>query len=771
MDNFLQQIFAILTTPPGNLIYHLALAFATMAALQAVLAARKASHFIYTRRILFGLVVLLAGQIVLFAFSGLSWQGLANPHLLLPPLERAVTAISLIWIIWLWSFPTPARFADIATGLLNFAVLVLYLFTLTAWNNQLSAPSFNASGLDWSWQVFSIFIATAGILLLLFQRPAGWGFGFTMLLFSIIGATLHLVWGEANGDFAAPVRLFQLCSYPLLPALAQHLHGISVSETTPSEIEGDQSDHKEWKKDPRAINSWVHLARRQDKETLYAGLTQAVAQTVMADLCYLIYSANNTDDINIVCGYDLLREERLPALHLEKNKLPALHGALQREKPLRLDHESQSTPDFEALAAATGLEKPGNLLLIPLSSQGKTRWGLLALSPYSNKAWDTEDQSFLMAIAEPVSQLLSQPDTAPANALKQESAKNEHGKIIPTGDEQQSALQIENLISVQKDLQTIIQSLQSENDQLRAALKTEPASKPDQPGNLQYFESELHLALEEVAHLQNALAGANMKILSLEMQNRNSNRESSDHKEVAASIVQEIRQPMASIVGYTDLLMTESVGILGELQRKFLERIKSSIERMNTLLSDLIRISNTVDEEIQYQPQVVDVTEVVDDALGETSSQLREKNITLRVDLPDSLPAIHADRDALQQIVIHLLQNAGAASPPEGIVDLRLRLQEDDNDFSYLLLQVTDTGGGIATEDLPRVFSRQYRAENPLIQGLGDTGVGLSIARTLTEAQGGRIWAESDPGRSTTFSVLLPIQSTSLVESETHQTE
>ncbi|NPV75879.1 MAG: HAMP domain-containing histidine kinase [Anaerolineae bacterium] len=771
MDNFLQQIFAILTTPPGNLIYHLALAFATMAALQAVLAARRASHFIYTRRILFGLAVLLAGQIVLFVFSGLSWQGLTNPHLLLPPLERAVTAISLIWIIWLWSFPTPARFADISTGLLNFAVLVLYLFTMTAWNNQLSAPSFNASGLDWSWQIFSIFIAIAGILLLLFRRPAGWGFGFSMLLFSITGAIFHLLQGATNGDFAAPVRLFQLCAYPLLPALAQHLHGISVPETTSPEIEGDQSDHKQWKKDPRTINSWVHLAWRQDKDALYAGLTQAVAQTITADLCYLMHSVSNTDDIKIVCGYDLLREERLPAIVLEKNKLPALHGALQREKPLRLDHENQSTPDFEALAAATGLKKPGNLLLIPLNSQGNARWGLLLLSPYSNKIWDTEDQTFLMAIAEPISKLLLHSETTPTTALQQESLKSEQDKILPTGIEQQSALQIENLISVQKDLQTIIESLQTENDQLRAALKTEAASKSEPPGNVQYFESELHLALEEVAHLQNALAGANMKILSLEMQNRNSNRESSDHKEVAASIVQEIRQPMASIVGYTDLLMTESVGILGELQRKFLERIKSSIERMNTLLSDLIRISNAVDEDVQYQPQVVDVTEVVDEALSETSSQLREKNITLRVDLPDSLPAIRADRDALQQIIIHLLQNAGAASPPEGIVDLRLRLQEDENDFSYMLLQVTDTGGGIATEDLPRVFSRQYRADNPLIQGLGDTGVGLSIARTLTEAQGGRIWAESNPGKSTTFSILLPIQSDTLVESETPQTE
>jgi len=74
------------------------------------------------------------------------------------------------------------------------------------------------------------------------------------------------------------------------------------------------------------------------------------------------------------------------------------------------------------------------------------------------------------------------------------------------------------------------------------------------------------------------------------------------------------------------------------------------------------------------------------------------------------------------------------------------------------LLQVTDSGGGIPAEDLTRVFSRLYRAENALIQGVGDTGVGLSIAKTLTEAQGGRIWVDTKIGAGSTFSVLLPVR-------------
>ena len=92
----------------------------------------------------------------------------------------------------------------------------------------------------------------------------------------------------------------------------------------------------------------------------------------------------------------------------------------------------------------------------------------------------------------------------------------------------------------------------------------------------------------------------------------------------------------------------------------------------------------------------------------------------------------------------------------EGNVYLRVQTKAEDGK-EYVLIQVSDTGGGIPLEDLPRVFTRLYRADNVLIQGVGDTGVGLSIAKTLTEAQKGRIWVESEVGTGSTFSVLLPI--------------
>jgi signal transduction histidine kinase len=197
------------------------------------------------------------------------------------------------------------------------------------------------------------------------------------------------------------------------------------------------------------------------------------------------------------------------------------------------------------------------------------------------------------------------------------------------------------------------------------------------------------------------------------------------------------------------------VGILGALQQKFIERIKASTERMGGLIEDMIQL-NTLEVGLSdLKPEAMDLNLILDNALAYTSSQVREKKISIHLDLSKRVPAVNADREALQQILIHLLQNAGAATPMDGTIRIKVQSTADEGQAS-VLIQVTDSGGGIPAEDLPRVFTRLYRADNVLIQGVGDTGVGLSIAKALTEAQRGRIWVESQPGTGATFNVLLP---------------
>jgi signal transduction histidine kinase len=202
--------------------------------------------------------------------------------------------------------------------------------------------------------------------------------------------------------------------------------------------------------------------------------------------------------------------------------------------------------------------------------------------------------------------------------------------------------------------------------------------------------------------------------------------------------------------------MGESVGILSALQRKFVERIKAASERIGGLVDDLIQITNLETGKMEFNSEEIDLNSIIDNAMAYTSTQIREKNITLRLDITEPPPHIQTDRDALQQILIHLLQNATAATHAEGNITLRVQMQSEKGSH-FISIQVADNGGGIASDDIPRVFARRYRAEHSLIQGLGDTGVGLSIARALVEAQNGRIWVETEAGVGSTFSVLMPV--------------
>jgi signal transduction histidine kinase len=232
--------------------------------------------------------------------------------------------------------------------------------------------------------------------------------------------------------------------------------------------------------------------------------------------------------------------------------------------------------------------------------------------------------------------------------------------------------------------------------------------------------------------------------------------------EVIASLTQELRQPMSSIIGYSDLLLSESVGLIGALQRKFLERIKASSERIGVLLDDLMRIMDIDSGNLNLSKEPVDLTGVIDDALRATETQYREKNLNLVCQVPPNLPPIQADRDALLQIFSHLLGNSGAASANDSEVHLTVQHETEQrpgaDPLHYLIISVSDTGGGIAAADQSRVFSRLYRADAPLIAGLGDNGMGLSITKALVEGHGGRVWVISDPGVGSTFYVLLPVE-------------
>jgi signal transduction histidine kinase len=225
------------------------------------------------------------------------------------------------------------------------------------------------------------------------------------------------------------------------------------------------------------------------------------------------------------------------------------------------------------------------------------------------------------------------------------------------------------------------------------------------------------------------------------------------------ALAQELRTPMTSITGYTDLLLGESVGIIGEMQRKFLQRVKANIERMGSMLNDLIGVTAIDSGELHLELEPIDVGTAIQEAIAGARAQLEERDLSLRLDLEQGLETIEADPNAFQQVVGNLISNACKASPVGTEIGVRAGYVTDEQTPgpARLVISVTDSGGGIAPEDQPRVFDRFYRAEQALIAGLGETGVGLSIVKALVEAHYGQVWVESEAGQGSTFALALPV--------------
>ena len=238
-----------------------------------------------------------------------------------------------------------------------------------------------------------------------------------------------------------------------------------------------------------------------------------------------------------------------------------------------------------------------------------------------------------------------------------------------------------------------------------------------------------------------------------------------ERQEAVVSLANEFRTPMTAITGYTDLLLGEQAGILTEMQQQFLERVKANVEQMGHLLNDLIRITSPDSRPIELAPQLVNLIEIIEQGITGLGARFRERKLAVQLDLLPNMTAVRADRDSLYQIMLRLLSNAASCSQEGTQVIIRATQHNADNDNgAYIRTSVIDTGGGIAPADYPRVFRRFYRARQPLIQGLGETGIGMAVAKALVETNGGRIWVESEAGKGSTFTFILPADVAALTE-------
>ncbi|RUS48817.1 cell wall metabolism sensor histidine kinase WalK [Cohnella sp. AR92] len=223
-------------------------------------------------------------------------------------------------------------------------------------------------------------------------------------------------------------------------------------------------------------------------------------------------------------------------------------------------------------------------------------------------------------------------------------------------------------------------------------------------------------------------------------------------REFVANVSHELRTPLTTIKSYAEAL---DDGAMEEppLAERFVGVIRSETERMIRLVTDLLHLSRFDSRQSQLRRQMTDLAEMTEDVVDRFSLQLRQKAITVRVQVDPGLQKAWIDRDGIDQVLDNLMSNAIKYTLDGGSILLSARII----DPRHLSIAVKDTGIGIPKKDLAHIFDRFYRVDKARSRSMGGTGLGLSIAREIVRAHGGSVGIESELGAGTTVTVTLPL--------------
>jgi signal transduction histidine kinase len=244
-------------------------------------------------------------------------------------------------------------------------------------------------------------------------------------------------------------------------------------------------------------------------------------------------------------------------------------------------------------------------------------------------------------------------------------------------------------------------------------------------------------SVDEVGQLAHAFNRMSAELQSLEQLRR----------DLVANVSHELKTPISALRAHLE-------NLLDGVERpdpETLQVMLAQSERLGRLVDQLLDLSRLESGDVPLEREPVELAPLVSRVLSEIEVARPDRHVDLRGRVPPDLPPVLADRERVHQVLFNLLDNAVRFTPSGGRVTVTASRHDGSVD-----VEVSDTGPGIAPEHLPRLFERFYRVDEARSRDDGGTGIGLAIARSVVEAHGGRIWAESRPGQGATFTFELP---------------
>lgn len=219
-----------------------------------------------------------------------------------------------------------------------------------------------------------------------------------------------------------------------------------------------------------------------------------------------------------------------------------------------------------------------------------------------------------------------------------------------------------------------------------------------------------------------------------------------------AVVTHELRSPMMTIMGYTDLVRAESFGPLNGEQKEMLDIVLFNVNRMELLTQDLADLNRIEMGQMQFHLANFDIKPAIREVKQSLRERYQGRDQTMTLLIDDELPPVRADRARTVQILTNLITNAIKYTPDDGRIGVRAR-----NDSQMVVIDIIDNGIGISLEDQKSLFAQFFRVDSKNVREQKGWGLGLSIVKQLVEAQGGTIRFRSELGKGSVFTFTLPI--------------
>ena len=222
--------------------------------------------------------------------------------------------------------------------------------------------------------------------------------------------------------------------------------------------------------------------------------------------------------------------------------------------------------------------------------------------------------------------------------------------------------------------------------------------------------------------------------------------------EFLSNVSHELKTPLVSIEGYSEVMRDETLGELNDKQKKALDAVMRNAYRLERLIDSILYLSIEEAGRMRYTFKPLQIADVIEKSVLDMLPQIKSNKLTIVKEVQDNLPLIQADEDRIMQVMINLIGNA-VKFTSSGEIAVKAYVDEDDDN---LHIEVNDTGVGIPKEHIDNLFDRFYQGDSSTKRKYGGTGLGLHICKLIVEAHNGKIWAESEEEVGATIHFTLP---------------